>query len=125
MATAPAFESIADLLTSRPDLPVYHVTQVTMDGVTGFNVHRGCLAIGERPEPRPWMDVALAYRPWSCSNESGTPTTSAASSGTRRALGANAVLLGPGCADPLYRKAIRTSMGAALLVPFATRLAVA
>src|SRR5205085_4149814 len=44
MATAPALDSIADLVTSRPGLPVYLVAHPNMGGVTGFHVPRGCLA---------------------------------------------------------------------------------
>ena len=96
-----------------------------MDGVAGFNIHRGCLAIGERPRRRPGRTCAAtcaADPPTSSwrSSASATPTTSAPSFRDAAAFGAGGVLLDPACADPLYRKAIRTSMGAALQVPFAT-----
>jgi tRNA G18 (ribose-2'-O)-methylase SpoU len=90
-----------------------------MDGVTGFNVHRGCLAIGERPTPGPWIEVASSAQTLVVLEGIGNADNVGGVFRNARALGANAVLLGPGCADPLYRKAIRTSMGAALLVPFA------
>src|SRR5690349_21465148 len=57
MATSTALTSIADVIAARPELPVHVVTQTVMDAVTGFNVHRGCLAIGERPARQPWTDV--------------------------------------------------------------------
>jgi tRNA G18 (ribose-2'-O)-methylase SpoU len=90
-----------------------------MNGITGFNIHRGCLAIGERPGPRHPQDVirdttrlVVLERIANADNVGGIFRNAAA-------FAADAVLLGPGCTDPLYRKAIRTSMGAALTVPFA------
>ena len=49
MVTGAALASIADALATRPNLPVYRVSQAMMDGVTGFNIHRGCLALVKRP----------------------------------------------------------------------------
>jgi tRNA G18 (ribose-2'-O)-methylase SpoU len=98
---------------------VYVVTHETMNEVTGFNIHRGCLAIGERPPALPWTAVVqdasllvMLERVSNADNVGGIFRSAAA-------FGADAVLLGPACADPLYRKSIRTSMGAALRVPFA------
>lgn len=119
LLTQAAYAALADIVASRPDLLVYIVTQEAMNEVTGFNIHRGCLAIGERPPALQWTDVVqdasvvvVLERVSNADNVGGIFRSAAA-------FGANAVLLGPGCADPLYRKAIRTSMGAALHVPFA------
>ena len=60
-----------------------------------------------------------ARRRSSSSNPSAIPTTSAAFFDRRSAFGARAMLLGPACADPLYRKTVRTSMAAVLALPFA------
>lgn len=120
LLTTAAYEALADAVERCPDLPVYVVTQETMNEVTGFNIHRGCLAIGERPPARPWTDVTrdaslvVALERVSNADNVGGIFRSA------EAFGTDAVLLGPACADPLYRKAIRTSMGSALRVPFAT-----
>jgi len=119
LLTHAAHTQLADVLRRRPDLPVYVVTQETMNEITGFNMHRGCLAIGERSPALWWADLAqgaslvIGIERVSNADNVGGIFRSAA------AFGAEAVLLGPGCADPLYRKAIRTSMGAALRVPFA------
>ncbi|MGE3275444.1 MAG: TrmH family RNA methyltransferase [Vicinamibacterales bacterium] len=99
--------------------PVLVVSQAVMNGVTGFNIHRGCLAIGVR-RPLPTLDSltpgrlrrVLALEGISNPDNVGGLFRSAA------AFGVDVVVLGPHCGDPLYRKAIRTSMGAALLVPF-------
>lgn len=93
-----------------------------MDRIAGFHMHRGILAIGSRGDPQP-VEALLARMPASAlivvlvgiSNHDnmGSIFRNAA------AFGAQAVLLDPTCCDPLYRKAIRVSVGAALKVPFA------
>ena len=119
MVTEAALIPLRELLATRDELTVYVVPQSVMNGITGFNVHRGCLAIGERPRPRSWRDVmrgarrAIALERVSNADNVGALFRSAA------AFGVDAVLLERTCADPLYRKAIRTSMGAALTMPFA------
>ena len=120
MVTGAALASIADALATRPNLPVYRVSQAMMDGVTGFNIHRGCLAIGERPADTPWSAVVTGARTILVLEGIGNPDNVGGIFRNAVAFGVDAVLLGPACADPLYRKAIRTSMGAALLVPFAS-----
>ena len=126
MVTRTALAALGDPTVTHPALPVYVVPQDVMNGVTGFNLHRGCLALAERPPAREWTDVigtveggpqgpprfVVLERVGNADNV-GSIFRSAA------ALGAGAVLIGPGCADPLYRKAIRTSMGTALSLPFA------
>lgn len=119
MVTDAALESIAGALAARPELPVYRVTQAVMDGVAGFNIHRGCLAIGERPADAPWSAVAARARTMLVLERIANADNVGGIFRNAIAFGVDAVLLGPACADPLYRKAIRTSMGASLLVPFA------
>lgn len=120
LVTPPALASLADVLGRFDRLPVYVVGQDELNAVTGFNIHRGCLAVGAR-EPLPaWEALAagaarllVLERVANADNVGGLFRSAAA-------FGVEAVLLGPACADPLYRKAIRTSMGATLRVPFAT-----
>jgi len=102
--------------------PTYVISPEAMKGLTGFNFHRGCLALVERPAPEPPASVIARAGPagpvvvleevTNADNVGGVFRNA-------RALGAGAVLLSPGCCDPLYRKAIRTSTAATLLVPFA------
>jgi len=120
MVTPTALEAVADLVDSRPCLPVFVVPQAVMNTIAGFNIHRGCLAIGERPMPVGWDEVArhashlvALERVGNADNVGGTFRAAAA-------FAAGCVLLDAACADPLYRKAIRTSMGASLQVAFAT-----
>ena len=86
--------------------------------ITGFNLHRGCLALAERPRQRSPADVRradliLVLEGVTDADNVGGAFRNAA------AFGIGGVLLSPTCCDPLYRKAIRTSMGAALRVPYA------
>ena len=119
LLTAAAAQALADTVDTARSLPIYVVSQEAMNTITGFNIHRGCLAVGERPEAAAWPEavrdaslVVVLERISNADNVGGIFRNAAA-------FGAGAVLLGPACADPLYRKAIRTSMAAALTVPFA------
>ena len=119
MVTGAARHALADELDAGNRMPVYVVPQALMDGVAGFNIHRGCLAVGERAQPAHWEAVVqeaqtiLVLERMANADNVGALFRSAA------AFGAGAVLLDAVSTDPLYRKAIRTSMGAALQVPFA------
>ena len=119
MVTAPALEAIRDVLGERRDLPAYVVPQALMNEVTGFNLHRGCLAIGVRRPDEPWTVVTEGARRLVVLEHVGNADNVGSIFRHAAAFAADAVLLGPACSDPLYRKAIRTSMGAALSVPFA------
>jgi tRNA G18 (ribose-2'-O)-methylase SpoU len=130
MLTETAYRSLEEVLAQRPDLPVYVVPQQVMDGITGFNIHRGCLALGERPEAIDWRTLVddrgpkgppLRTQPprLTVLERIGNADNVGSIFRSAAAFGADAVLLGPACADPLYRKAIRTSMGAVLSMPFA------
>ena len=113
---------LSDLLSRLPDeTPVYAAAQAAMDQVVGFPIHRGLLAVGRRRACDP--EALLAGLPASAlvvglvgianhDNMGGIFRNCAA-------FGAHAVLLDETCCDPLYRKAIRVSVGAALTTPFA------
>lgn len=120
MTTEAALASMEDALAARPDVPVYLVPKAVMDGVAGFNIHRGCLAIGERPASTPWPALVARARTILVLERIGNADNVGGIFRNAIAFGVDGVLIGPGCADPQYRKAIRTSMGAALLVPFAS-----
>jgi tRNA G18 (ribose-2'-O)-methylase SpoU len=127
LVTEPALAALTDALEARAAVPVYVAPQAVMNEIAGFDIHRGCLAIGERPAPTGWQDVVdqipnpksplptviVALERVANADNVGGVFRSAA------AFGASGVLLDPVSTDPLYRKAIRTSMGAALQVPFA------
>lgn len=119
MVTPTAHDALDDVLDRQPGLPVYIAPQALVDAVIGFNVHRGCLAIGERPAAVDWRELASHARRLVVLERVGNADNVGAIFRNAAAFGVDAVLLDPSCADPLYRKAIRTSMGAALSLPFA------
>jgi tRNA G18 (ribose-2'-O)-methylase SpoU len=116
--------ALEPLLARLPDdVPVYAAAQKVIDAIAGFPLHRGILAIGRREES-PTADALLG----GVTGDGDVLVLSAIANhdnmgGIFRnaaAFGAKAVLLDSDCCDPLYRKAVRVSVGAALLVPFAT-----
>jgi len=119
LVTPSAMKAVEDALPSRPGTTVYIVPKDVMDDVAGFNVHRGCLATGERPPRADWRMCIHGARRAVVLERVGDPDNVGAIFRSAAAFGADVVLTGPACADPLYRKAIRTSMGAALTLPFA------
>ncbi len=118
LVTEPARQALSDALESRPDVQVFVGTPAVINGITGFNVHRGCLAVGERPEAREWQELARGARLVVLLERVANADNVGAVFRNAAAFGADAVLLDEATTDPLYRKAIRTSMGAALVMPF-------
>ena len=108
------------VLSSISDqIPVYICEGTDFLGITGHDIHRGCLALVERPPSTAVSElltnaktVVVLEGVTDADNVGGVFRNAAA-------FGADAVLLSPTCCDPLYRKAIRTSMAATLRVPFA------
>jgi tRNA G18 (ribose-2'-O)-methylase SpoU len=107
------------LATVAEETPVYVCDSSAFVSITGFDLHRGCLALAERPAERSPADVAdrsevvLILEGVTNADNVGGAFRNAA------AFGVGGVLLSPTCCDPLYRKAVRTSMGSALQVPYA------
>lgn len=98
--------------------PVYVSDQQIVNDITGFNFHRGCLALARRL-PSTFMvdDFSGASRVLALEGV-GNPDNVGGLFRVASALGADAFLLDRSSGDPLYRKAIRTSMAATLRVPF-------
>ncbi len=115
-------QALADVTQGLPpQTPVYAASQAVMDAIVGFPIHRGVLALGRRPErPAAGLLARLPERALvvglsaiaNHDNMGGVFRNAAA-------FGVDAVVLDAACCDPLYRKAIRVSVGAALTVPFA------
>jgi tRNA G18 (ribose-2'-O)-methylase SpoU len=116
----PALAGLGECLARHPEVPAYVAPLRVLEAVVGFEFHRGCVALGERAR-EPSLDdllvaaprrLVLLERVSNADNVGGVLRVA-------RALGADAVVLSPGCCDPLYRKAVRVSLGAALVLPFA------
>lgn len=111
--------SIERLLADHPDVPVYVGAPAQLEQLTGFNMHRGALASMHRPEPLDPEALLRASKRVIVLEDLADHTNVGAVFRSAAALGVDAVLLTPGCADPLYRRAVRVSMGAVLQVPWA------
>lgn len=112
---------LAEELAAAPGAPCYVVSEEVAELVTGFHVHRGALAALNR-RPLPPLDEVLASAQRVLVLEDLVDHTNVgAAFRSGAALGADAVLVSPRCADPLYRRAIKVSMGAVFTLPW-TRL---
>lgn len=101
------------------DCPVYVADYGTLELLTGFHVHRGVLAsFGRLPTPDP-AEVLASARRVLVLEAMNNHTNLGAVFRSAAALGMDAVLLSPTCCDPLYRRAVRVSMGEVFSVPYA------
>lgn len=111
-------ELAPDLAMVEAEAPIYLGDNELLRSITGFHFHRGALAAGERPPPAPWR--AVAHGPVLAVAEGiGDHENMGALFRNAAAFGVGAILLSPSCVDPLYRRAIRVSMGHVLRVPWA------
>ena len=113
-------EGLADVL-DRSDAPCYVLDERLAARVTGFHVHRGALASLHRPPLRTVDDVLDGARSVLVLEDLVDHTNVGAVFRSGAALGFDAVLLAPRCADPLYRRSIKVGMGAVFTMPW-TRL---
>ena len=121
LATAQALAALREPLALLPgDVPVYEVTPALLREVAGVRFHQGCVAAGLRLHAPAAAELiggdarrVVVLERLSDPDNVGSIFRSAV------AFGVDALLLSPGCASPLYRKAVRTSMGASLRLPFA------
>ena len=118
LLTSTAADNLIDVLANA-NAPIYVVEQALMNDLAGFNIHRGCLAIGHRPHTPTLDRIAAGPLARVLVLESvNNPDNIGGLFRSAAAFGVELVVLGPGCGDPFYRKAIRTSMAASLVVPF-------
>ena len=117
LITPAAYAALVDILeTAR--CPIYVCEQALMNELTGFNFHRGCLALGGRPRP---IDPVSRFQSARCLlalEGVGNPDNVGGLFRIAAAFAVEGILLDRTSGDPFYRKAIRTSMGAAFKVPF-------
>jgi tRNA G18 (ribose-2'-O)-methylase SpoU len=121
LVTPPRLHALEDALAepdaagrTRTAVPIYVASQPVLDAIAGFHVHRGCLAIGERPAPRA---VPTGARGVVVLEDLVDVDNLGAIARNAAAFGADALVLSPRCADPFYRKAIRVSLGAVFDLP--------
>jgi tRNA G18 (ribose-2'-O)-methylase SpoU len=112
--------AMADLVDSIA-APVYVGEPELLERVIGFNVHRGALAAMQRLPLPPLKDLLGASRRIVVLEDVNDHTNIGAIFRAAAALGMDAVLLAPRCADPLYRRSVKVSMGGVFAVPY-TRL---
>ena len=128
LLTESVLASLEPALAARPvgagGLDVYLADSARLRQITGFRFHRGCLALGARPgraggddDDDDWP-AAEPSRPLVALEGVSNPDNVGSIFRNAAAFGASGIVLSPACADPLYRKAIRTSMGTTLTLPF-------
>lgn len=132
---------LADIFEQYPDVPAYIGSSALLEEITGFHLHRGAMAAMHRPAPVPLHELLARARRVAVpedivdhTNGSGRKqphrsriailenltdhTNVGAVFRSAAAIGVDAVLVTPQCADPLYRRAIRVSMGTVFQVPW-------
>lgn len=112
-------EKFSPLFSGFPDVPVFVGTESELESTTGFHVHRGALASMQRPRERSVESVLEGARTVAVLENIVDHTNVGAMFRSAAALGVDAVLVTPSAADPLYRRAIRVSMGTVFQVPWA------
>jgi tRNA G18 (ribose-2'-O)-methylase SpoU len=111
-------DGLGDVL-ARTEAPCYVVSEALAEQVTGFHVHRGALASLERLPLPTVEEVLVGARTAVVLEDVVDHTNVGAIFRSAAALGVDAVLLSPRCADPLYRRAVKVAMGAVFSVPYA------
>ena len=99
------------------DAPYYRASAEVMADVVGFHLNRGVLAAASRPGELSVEEVLDAVRTVAVLEGVNDHENLGSIFRNAAGLGVDAVVFGTGCADPLYRRAVRVSMGHALLVP--------
>lgn len=102
-------------------VPIFVVAAEVAEALTGYAVHRGALAAMHRPVLPEVAEVVAGARTVLVLDDIVDHTNVGAAFRSAAALGADAVLISPRCADPLYRRSVRVSMGTVFQVPW-TRL---
>ncbi|MBT3151975.1 RNA methyltransferase [Streptomyces sp. CHD11] len=118
LLSAKWLDAMRDVI-DRSDAPVYVVDPALAEEVTGYHVHRGALASMQRRPLPTTAGVLRTARRVVVMESVNDHTNIGAIFRSAAALGMDAVLLSPDCADPLYRRSVKVSMGAVFSVPYA------
>jgi tRNA G18 (ribose-2'-O)-methylase SpoU len=119
-------EDLADVFAKYPDVPAYIGDASLLEEITGFHLHRGAMAAMQRPSPVPLEELLGDVKSSNTPHRSRIAiledltdhTNVGAIFRSAAAIGVDAVLVTPQCADPLYRRSIRVSMGTVFQVPW-------
>ncbi|WP_370587343.1 TrmH family RNA methyltransferase [Yimella sp. cx-51] len=113
-------DDLADVVgdAERDDIPVFVAEAGVIEAMTGFHLHRGALASMHRPLMPAWQVVVRDAQRVLVIEDVVDHTNVGAIFRSAAAMGADAVLVTPRCADPLYRRAVRVSMGTVFQVPW-------
>ena len=106
------------ILSSHANTPVYVGTSAVLEEITGFHVHRGALALMHRPLLPSVDDVIAGARRLVVLEDIVDHTNVGAIIRSAAGLGFDGVLVSPRCADPLYRRSVRVSMGTVFDIPW-------
>lgn len=109
-------DSVAHLVPAAT--PVFVASDAALEAVTGYNVHRGALAAMERPELPSLAELTRDARLVVVLEGIVDHTNVGAIFRSAAGLGADAVVVSPTCADPLYRRSVKVSMGTVFQVPW-------
>ncbi|MGW5450406.1 TrmH family RNA methyltransferase [Nocardia sp. NPDC003979] len=118
LGVAKRYETLADDLAGL-DVPYYQATAEVMAQVVGFHLNRGVLAVAPRPAELTVDEVLDGARTVAVLEGVNDHENLGSMFRNAAGLGADAVLFGDRCSDPLYRRSVRVSMGHVLRVPFA------
>ena len=114
----PEVEAMLAAAPATGDVPVYLADEPVLQAITGFHVHRGALAAMHRPALPSLASVLDGARRVAVLEDIVDHTNVGAAFRSAAALGVDAVLVTPRCADPLYRRSVRVSMGTVFQVPW-------
>ena len=109
------------ILELHPDIPVYTSDSAVLKNLTGYELTRGVLCAMQRPASTELGDICTRASRLAIVEDVGDASNLGAIFRNAAALGMDGIILSPSCCDPLYRKAVRTSMGTVFQIPW-TRL---
>lgn len=110
--------SAREILERCPDIPVYTADEDLLCNLTGYHLTRGVLCAMRRPQLPAAEEILADKRRVVILENVQNPTNVGAIFRSAAALGMDAVLLTPGCSNPLYRRSARVSMGTVFQVPW-------
>ena len=107
-----------DVIARCGDIPVYTSDLAVLTKLTGFALTRGVLCAMRRPRKKSVEEVCSGAKRIAVLENVMNPTNVGAIFRSAAALGMDAVVLTPACSDPLYRRAVRVSMGTVFQIPW-------